>query len=57
MVIAPKETRVADKPPLLFTVKLFAVISPVAAICTKVAVAEVFVLVKLTAPPLMAPVR
>ena len=56
MVIAPNETSVADKPPLVVTVKLLAVINPVAAICTKVAVAEVLLLVKVTTPPVIAPV-
>ena len=56
MVIAPNETSVADKPPLVVTVKLFAVINPVAAIWTAVAVAEVLLLIKVTAPPVTAPV-
>ena len=56
MVIAPNETNVADRPPLEVTVKLLAVINPVAAIWTDVAVAEVLLLIKVTAPPVTAPV-
>ena len=56
MVIAPNDTKVADRPPLLFTVKLLAVINPVETMCAKVAVAEIFILVSVTAPPVIAPV-
>ena len=57
IVIAPNETNVADKPPLLVTVKLFAVINPVAAMCTFVALAEVLLLTKVTTPPVTVPVN
>jgi hypothetical protein len=56
MVMAPKETTVVDAPPVPVTVKLLAVIRPVAVIGVAVAVEVDCVLVKLTAPPLMAPV-
>ena len=56
IVMAPKETKVADKPPLLLTTKLFAVINPVEAMWAKVAVGETLTLVSVTAPPVIAPV-
>jgi hypothetical protein len=56
IVIAPKETMVVDAPPVAVTVRLLAVIRPVAVIGVAVAVEVDCVLVKLTAPPLIAPV-
>ena len=56
MVMAPKETIVVDAPPVPVTVRLFAVIVPVAVIGVAVAVEVDCVLIKLTAPPLIVPV-
>ena len=56
IVIAPKETNTVDRPPLLLTVRLLAVINPEETICAKVLVAETLTLVSVTAPPLIAPV-
>ena len=56
MVMAPKETMVVDAPPVPVTVRLLAVIRPVAVIGVAVAVGVDWVLIKVTAPPLMAPV-
>ena len=55
-VIAPKETIVVDAPPLPVTVKVLAVIRPVAVIGTKVAAAVDWVLVNVTTPPVIVPV-
>ena len=54
--MAPKDTTVVDAPPVPVTVKLLVVIRPVAVIGVAVALAVDCVLVKVTAPPLMAPV-
>ena len=56
IVIAPKETMVVDAPPVPVTLRLLAVISPVAVIGVAVAVEVDCVLVKVTAPPLIVPV-
>ena len=56
MVMAPKDTTVVDAPPEPVTVRLFAVINPVAVMGTKVADAVDCVLDKITAPPLIVPV-
>ena len=55
MVMIPKETTVVDTPPVPVTVRLFAVMVPVAVIGTRVAVADCDAN-KVTAPPLIAPV-
>jgi hypothetical protein len=54
--MAPKDTTVVDAPPEPVTVRLFAVINPVAVMGTKVADAVDCVLDKITAPPLIVPV-
>ena len=56
MVMAPKDTIVVDAPPVAVTVRLLAVMRPVAVIGVAVAVEVDCVLVKVTAPPLMTPV-
>ncbi len=56
IVMAPRDTTVVDAPPVPDTVRLFAVINPVAVIGTKVADAVDCVLDKVTAPPLIVPV-
>jgi len=55
-VIAPKETMVVEAPPEPLTVRLLAVIRPVAVMGMVVAVEVDCVLVKVTAPPLIVPV-
>jgi hypothetical protein len=56
MVIAPKETIVVDAPPVAFTVRLLAVIKPVAVIGVAVAVDVDCVLDNVTTPPVIVPV-
>ena len=56
IVMAPNETIVDAAPPVAKTVRRLAVISPVAVITVAVAVAVDCVLVRLTTPPVIAPV-
>jgi hypothetical protein len=54
--MAPRDTTVVDAPPAPVTVRLFAVINPVAVMGTKVADAVDCALDKVIAPPLIVPV-
>ena len=55
-VMAPKDTMVVDAPPVAATVRLLAVIVPVAVMGVAVAEDVDCVLVKVTTPPLRVPV-
>ena len=56
IVMAPSDTTVVDAPPVPVTVRLFAVIAPVAVIGVAVALDVDWLADKLTAPPLIVPV-